>query len=149
MFKRTNYLLLIALAAILGFVTSACNKLDVVKENPADGMALFGTKADAPADQFGLTEWDLIAGNPKNGKTVAGKVSAWNDAEYVYVKYETVDGWYMGATHLFIGPKAILLDPANGYVNGNGSLIPGHLPYTATFEEPFACGAVWHVRIDP
>lgn len=136
MFKRTNYLLLIALAAILGFVTSACNKLDVVKENPADGMALFGTKADAPADQFGLTEWDLIAGNPKNGKTVAGKVSAWNDAEYVYVKYETVDGWYMGATHLFIGPKAILLDPANGYVNGNGSLIPGHLPYTATFEEP-------------
>ena len=65
---------------------------------------------------------------------MAGKISICNDYENVYVKFTTTDGWMMGKTHLFIGPKEVLLNPANGYVNKNGSPKNGHFPYGETFD---------------
>lgn len=120
---------MIAAAVIMGFVFNACTA-DVDIDNPADSKAFITTRASTTHPTFGLYESDFLAGQ----KVKAGTISICNDYENVYVKFTTIDGWEMGRTHLFIGPKDILLDPANGYVNKNGSPKNGHFPYGEGFE---------------
>lgn len=123
---------MIASMALLGFVFNACNNdLEFVEEGLSSGVSFSTTRANAD-QMFGLFETDFLAGQ----KIKAGTVSIWNDYDNVFVKFATKDGWQIRRTHLFIGPKEILLDPANGYVNKNGSPKNGHFPYGEYFD-PF------------
>ncbi len=126
--KISTIFSMIALA-IVGLVFNACTA-DVDVPAPAGTKAFIGTRAEVAHPVFGLFESDFIAAKHEK----AGTIAICNDYENVYVKFTTVDGWQMGLTHLFIGPKEILLDPANGYVNKNGSPKNGHFPYGEGFE---------------
>ena len=52
-----------------------------------------------------------------------GDVSVWNDADHLYVKYETTDGWYLIESHVHF---ATSLD---GIPQTNGNPIPGSFDY--------------------
>lgn len=58
---------------------------------------------------------DLIAGggNPKSAIDV-GEVIAWNDEDYLYVKYVTTGGWYMTETHLHVATDVDDIPQVNG-----------------------------------
>ena len=130
--RKLSFLSMIALA-VAGLVFSACTT-DADLDARAGSKAFVGTRATAVHPVFGLYESDFIAGQHE----VAGKISICNDYDNVYVKFTTTDGWQMGRTHLFIGPKEILLDPANGYVNKQGSPKNGHFPYGEAFDPQVA-----------
>lgn len=132
MIKKMRFFSMIASIAFLGFVFNACNNdLEFVEEGLSSGVSFSTTRANAD-QMFGLFETDFLAGQ----KIKAGTISIWNDYDNVYVKFATKDGWQIRRTHLFIGPKDILLDPAYGYVNKNGSPKNGHFPYGEYFD-PF------------
>lgn len=103
--------------------------METVYDTSDDGMSIIETKAGAN-EGFGFFESAFIAG--KN--TVAGTITISNDYEKLYVTFATKDGWQMGRTHLFVGPKDILLNPSNGYVNSQGSPKNGHFPYGEAFD---------------
>lgn len=67
---------------------------------------------------------DLIAGQHID----VGDVSIWNDADYLYVKYTTTDGWYMTETHLDVQCELedIPQTLPNKKGKGGGNPIPGH-----------------------
>ena len=112
-------------AAIIAFTFNACNNdLEFVEEGLSNEATFSATRAGADHQVFGLYESEYIAGQHE----VAGKISICNDYENVYVTFTTENGWQIRRTHLFIGPKEILLDPANGYVNKNGSPKNGQFP---------------------
>ena len=52
-----------------------------------------------------------------------GDVSVWNDADHLYVKYQTTDGWYLIESHVHF---ATSLD---GIPQTNGNPIPGSFDY--------------------
>ena len=117
-------------AAIIAFTFNACNNdLEFVEEGLSNEATLSATRAGADHQVFGLYESEFIAGQHE----VAGKISICNDYENLYVTFTTENGWQIRRTHLFIGPKVILLDPANGYVNKNGSPKNGQFPYGEYF----------------
>ncbi|MBK8610035.1 MAG: hypothetical protein IPL84_08805 [Chitinophagaceae bacterium] len=64
----------------------------------------------------------LVAGQSIN----AGTVSVTNDDEYIYVTYNTANGWFLTETHLYVGDCAAIP------VNNPGNPIPGHFPYSGT-----------------
>ena len=68
------------------------------------------------------TEVTLIAGQTIN----AGTVNVTNDAVYIYVTYETANGYTLTQTHLYVGDCALVP------VNNQGNPIPGHFPYSST-----------------
>lgn len=73
---------------------------------------------------------DLIAGggNPKSAIDV-GDVFVWNDGEYLFVKYVTIDGWCLIETHLEIKTSLDLIPQTK-----NGNPIPGHFSYHTKHE---------------
>lgn len=125
---KKHFILTIASMAILALITGGCNKTEIAV-TPEEGMSLLRTRADA-GDGFGFYESAFIAGQ----HTEVGAITVTNDFEKVYVTFKTTGDWKMGKTHLFIGPKDILLNPENGYVNKNGSPKNGHFPYGETFD---------------
>lgn len=132
MIKKTWFYSMIASVAFLGLAFTACtNDLEFAETSVPGEVAVSTTRAIPNHEVFGLFETPFIAAQHE----VAGKISICNDYENVYVTFTTENGWKMGLTHLFIGPKEILLDPANGYVNKNGSPKNGKFPYGETFEE--------------
>ena len=119
----------IASLTILTVVTGSCNKIETAVDAPNGGVSLSRTRAVAD-NGFGFWESAFMAGQ----SIEAGTITICNDYENVYVTFATKDGWQMGKTHLFIGPKEILLNPENGYVNKQGSPKNGHFPYGETFD---------------
>lgn len=128
MIKNLKLYFSIASVAILAFATS-CSKMETAIDTLDDSVSIIETKAGA-YDGFGFYETDFIAGQ----NIIAGTITISNDFDNVYVRFSTTDGWLMGRTHLYIGPKEILLDSANGYVNKNGSPKNGHFPYGEAFD---------------
>jgi len=90
-------------------------------------MALLAPAAiSAPATVFAHTagapqEVDLLAG--KNIKV--GTVSVWNDADNLYVKYETIGGWEMTETHLAVAATGDGIPQTKTH-----NPIPGQFPYS-------------------
>lgn len=66
---------------------------------------------------------NLIAGQ----NTIAGNVTVANDNNYVYVTYNTTNGWKIGAVHLYVG-KCNLIPRTS-----KGNPIPGQFPYKRSF----------------
>lgn len=67
---------------------------------------------------------DLIAGQHIN----VGEVRVWNDADNLYVEYETSDGWELVETHLYVGktnPEQLSSAPGQfPYSDDNPYVIP-------------------------
>ena len=91
---------------------------------------------------------DLIAGggNP-NSQIDVGDILVWNDADYLYVKYITTDGWTLAETHLAV---ATSLDGIPQTKKGNP--IPGMFEYstvhdpTTTTEYLYTIPQTWDVH---
>ena len=64
----------------------------------------------------------LIAGQHMD----AGTVTVWNDDNFVYVTYQTANGFTLKETHLFVG-NCNAIPTTN-----NGNPIPGAFPYAST-----------------
>ena len=62
----------------------------------------------------------------------AGCVYVWNDADYLYVRYETSGEWVMTETHLHVAMslEAIPQTQPNKKGNGGGNPIPGQFDYS-------------------
>ena len=119
--KSKSFLYSIAAIVAMGLATSSCSE-DLDSMSGVQNTAL-STRAES-SEQFGLKNVDLLAGQHND----AGDVKIWNDYENVYVQVEMQNGWEMSHIHMFIGPKDVLLDPDNGYVNKNGSPKNGQFP---------------------
>ena len=78
------------------------------------------------------TEDDPYTENLWAGQNIdVGTVSVWNDAENLYVKYETTDDWYLTETHLHV---ATALGDIPQTKTGNP--IPGHFDYPMEYDPP-------------
>ena len=88
--------------------------------NTSDGPAIGGKIT--PGGGCTPTEVTLIAGQTIN----SGTVTVTNDASFIYVTYQTANGYTLTQTHLFVG------DCGQIPVNGQGNPIPGHFPYSST-----------------
>jgi hypothetical protein len=75
---------------------------------------------------------DLIAGggNPASAIDV-GDVSIWNDEDYLYVKYETTDDWYLTETHLAVATTLSGIPQTK-----TGNPIPGKFAYSTCHSPP-------------
>jgi hypothetical protein len=67
----------------------------------------------------------------------AGHARIWNDADNLYISYETVDGWLLAETHLYAGKT----DPAELTSS------PGQFPYSAE-HEPQASSYIYTIPLD-
>ena len=81
-----------------------------------------GREADTPpVSTCTPTVTTLFAGQTQN----AGNVTVSNDANFIYVTYNTANGFVLTQTHLYVG--ACELIP----VNRPGNPIPGQFPYAS------------------
>ncbi|MFW9772026.1 MAG: hypothetical protein ACFFEO_07665 [Candidatus Thorarchaeota archaeon] len=82
---------------------------------------------------------DLIAGggNPESAIDV-GDVLVWNDGEFLYVKYQTIDDWYLVETHLAVNTtlEGIPQTKPNKQGKGGGNPIPGHFKWKREYYPP-------------
>ena len=61
------------------------------------------------------------------GQTIdAGNITVTNDASFIYVTYNTANGYVLTQTHLYVGDCALIP------VNKPGNPIPGQFPYITT-----------------
>ena len=61
------------------------------------------------------------------GQTInAGNITVTNDANFIYVTYNTANGYVLTQTHLYVGDCALIP------VNRPGNPIPGQFPYITT-----------------
>ena len=84
------------------------------------------------------TTVDLIAGQNDD----AGDVTIWNDADYLYVKYETVADVFIEETHVHVAT------PLEGIPQANGNPIPGQFDYQ-TFHDPWVTEFTYMIPLDP
>ncbi|MFX0001211.1 MAG: hypothetical protein ACFE88_13950 [Candidatus Hermodarchaeota archaeon] len=95
------------------------------------------TPATAHTEEFPYRA-DLIAGggNPESAIDV-GDVFVWNDGESLYVKYQTIDDWYMVEAHLAVNTTlAGIPQTPNKKGNGGGNPIPGHFEWKREYCPP-------------
>lgn len=131
--KKINFCMSILAAAAMGLTFSACsNDIEGLDGATVAKAPVLITGEAVPTAQlgFGYNEAIWYAGQ----HIEAGKVVAYNDYENFYVTCTTQDGWEIKDFHLFVGDKNVLLDPANGYVNKNGSPKNGQFPVSETFD---------------
>lgn len=121
MTKRIFTYSMAAIAAMGLSLTSCSDEMESTVDIQSGALA---TRTIAVGEQYGLTTVDLLAGQHND----AGDVMIWNDYENVYVQVQMQNGWEMSHIHMFVGPKDVLLDPDNGYVNKNGSPKNGQFP---------------------
>ena len=101
------------------------NETDIpkaLKTSTINGGSESGREADTPpVSTCTPTVVTLFAGQTIN----AGNVTVTNDANFIYVTYNTANGYLLTQTHLFVGD--CMLIP----VNRPGNPIPGQFPYAS------------------
>jgi len=114
---KTKLLTAMAAAALL-FV--GCQREDIspnqnnsISAVPATGSS--STSVSSPCEQ----EFELMAGQHIN----AGNITVTNDDDFIYVTYNTENGWVLNETHLYVG------DPSGIPTNGAGNPTIGLFPY--------------------
>lgn len=130
---KKNLLGSMAFVAAMGLALGACsNELENVAGEAQSVASRSVAEGLAPTveEGFGYTEHTLWAGQHID----AGSVFVYNDYENLYVTYQTNAPWEIQEAHLFVGKKEVLLDPANGYVNKNGSPKNGKFPVNESFD---------------
>ncbi len=105
-------------------IQSIVNKPAVtVKSNGESGGGIVSRTADIPPTSICTpTVVTLFAGQTIN----AGTVTVSNDANFIYVTYNTANGYVLTQTHLYVGDCALIP------VNKPGNPIPGQFPYSTT-----------------
>lgn len=94
----------------------------ITKGPTGSGGSVTGREADTPP---------VLACTPKvvtlfAGQTIdAGNVTVTNDANFIYVTFNTANGYVLTQTHLFVGDCALIP------VNKPGNPIPGQFPYAS------------------
>lgn len=126
--KHTRALALIVMS---GLLVAGCDgfrgALEPGGEEPPP-MPLFHTASEPLAA-------DLIAGGGnKKGETKVGEVLVWNDADYLYVKYDIWPDWCATETHLHVA------DQLEAIPQKNGNPRPGQFEYK-TDHDPCLTGA--------
>jgi len=97
------------------------NKPSSILKGPAgNGGGAIGRDAGTPICT--PTVVTLFAGQTIN----AGNVTLTNDANFIYVTYNTANGYVLTQTHLYVGDCALIP------VNRPGNPIPGQFPYITT-----------------
>lgn len=122
--KTLKFPMAIMLGIMGMFIFNSCNTEDSVQAPGKTRTAkkvINGTGISYCGTQ---TVVHLIAGNPKNVINVIGNVTVGNDAENLYVTYETKGGWEIDETHLYVGN----CDSVPTTKKGNA--IPGQFPET-------------------
>lgn len=127
---KLKFLLLVK-ALLLLITISACKK-NSLSENPTSIQQNPVTIKTASSTQSrcGETNVDLLAGQ----FTVAGSIIISNDAENLYVQYQTTGNWVIGQTHLYVGDIALL--PKNKSGNPQIGQFPyntPHSPYVSAY----------------
>lgn len=115
--------------AIVLFIVSlfSCKKENIepgqqiVTDQNANGSPVNPGKIN-PGGGCTPTTVSLIAGQTID----AGTVTVTNDNDFIYVTYETANGYTLTQTHLYVGDCALIP------VNSQGNPIPGHFPYSST-----------------
>ncbi|MBL7728507.1 MAG: hypothetical protein JNM68_12510 [Dinghuibacter sp.] len=107
---------------LLGGLLTACSKENALPEEQPQ------IQNRNPLDERGTDEpfcttatVNLIAGQHIN----AGNIEILQDEQFIYVTYNTTDGWVLAKTHLYVGGCAAIP------VNGAGNPQPGRFPYKA------------------
>ena len=98
------------------------NKATIILKGPTgSGGVLTGRTADIPPVSNCLpTVVTLFAGQTID----AGNVTVSNDSNFIYVTYNTANGYVLTQTHLYVGDCALIP------VNKPGNPIPGQFPYS-------------------
>lgn len=98
----------------------SCSK-DVASSNPKPETDVIRSAAKSTNNNFNCTAKTvtLIAGQNIN----AGTVDVTNDANYIYVKYSTTNGYVLKETHLYVGKCDSV--PVNKQMNP----VPGRFPF--------------------
>jgi hypothetical protein len=120
-----NKLPLLSPIIILLLCLSGCNKIEVFQKNKnTDDTVKVQPVTLSPSDNdsCGSTVSNFYAGQ----STLAGTVTVENDSVNLYVTFNTIDGWQIQQTHLYVGALAGL--PAGP--KGNPKI--GNFPYSAS-----------------
>ena len=111
----------------------SCSKTDIQPATNETETAVLNTlttsggnevsrEADTPPESTCIpTVVTLIAGQTIN----AGNVTVTNDANFIYVTYNTANGYVLSQTHLYVGDCALIP------TNRPGNPIPGQFPYAS------------------
>jgi hypothetical protein len=123
MLKTAFYPLFILAASLLLFSCQKAEQVDKTNSFPAatgynDGGGNTG-RVGSSDSTCAPTTATLLAGQTIN----SGQVSVRNDADFIYVTYQTANGYTLTETHLYVG------DCATIPVNNPGNPIPGQFPY--------------------
>ncbi len=110
---------------ILLFMFAALAVISCQKQIPVEENA--DTDLGYNAFKYGEVVTTLYAGQTIDVGTVTVGID--NETDYIYVKYETIDGWYIAETHVFVGT-----DGSQIPVNKPGNPKIGHFPYSTTHE---------------
>jgi hypothetical protein len=123
MLKTAFYPLFILAASLSLFSCQKAEQLDSVSPaiSSSDGGRSTG-RVGSSDSTCAPTTTTLLAGQTIN----AGEVSVWNDAAFIYVSYQTANGYTLTETHLYVG------DCLTIPVNNPGNPIPGQFPYQGT-----------------
>ena len=94
-----------------------------IKTTTGSGGEISGREGEIPPVGTTCTPTvvTLFAGQTIN----AGNVTVSNDANFIYVTFNTANGYVLSQTHLFVGDCALIP------VNRPGNPIPGQFPYTS------------------
>ena len=99
------------------------NPAGIVKPPTGGGGGLSGREGDIPpVSTCAPKVVTLFAGQTID----AGNVTVTNDANFIYVTYNTTNGFVLTQTHLYVGDCALIP------VNKPGNPIPGQFPYTSS-----------------
>ena len=99
------------------------NPSNILKRPAGSGGSITGRDGDIPPTGTTCTPTvvTLFAGQTIN----AGTVTVSNDANFIYVTFNTANGYVLTQTHLYVGDCALIP------VNKPGNPIPGQFPYAS------------------
>ena len=105
--------------AVLMITLVSCQKESVSRITPVETNSY--SIANARYSSFGcpIVEVPFIAGQNIN----AGTIEVSNDANFIYVTYNTANGYVLTQTHLYVGNCEAIP------VNAKGNPVPGRFPY--------------------
>lgn len=123
--RKTVFFPLLAVALSLSIFS--CEKAEQTQSYPAatgyeGGRGNSGRVDDPDSSACPPTAVTLVAGQTIN----SGQVTVSNDANYIYVTYETANGYTLTQTHLYVGACNAIP------VNNPGNPLPGQFPYKGT-----------------
>ena len=110
---------------ILLFIVAALTIVSCQKQTPVQENS--DTDLGYGAFKYGEVVTTLYGGKTIDVGTVTVGID--DETDYIYVKYETTDGWYIAETHVFVGT-----DGSEIPVNKPGNPKIGHFPYSTSHD---------------